>query len=66
LSAGLTVRPVTCLAGGQIFPLGLSVTGQGRLPATAGGWVAVELDVRLYLRDEITTQLMVALRVRHE
>jgi len=26
----------------------------------------VELDVRLYRRDEITTQLMVALRVRHE
>jgi len=24
----------------------------------------VELDVRLYRRDEITTQLMVALRVR--
>jgi len=24
----------------------------------------VELDVRLYLRDEITTQLMVTLRVR--
>jgi len=33
------------------------------LLATGGGWV-VELDVRLYLRDEITTQLMVALRVR--
>jgi len=30
------------------------------LPATAGGWVPVALDVRLYLRDEITTQLMVA------
>ncbi len=27
---------------------------------------AAELDVRLYLRDEITTQLMVALRVRLE
>jgi len=50
----------------RIYPSGLSVAGQGRLPATAGGWVAVELDVRLYLRDEITTQLMVALRVRHE
>ncbi len=47
-----------CPSGGQC------VRGQGRLPATAGGWVAVELDVRLYLRDEITTQLMVALRVR--
>jgi len=34
------------------------------LPATAGRWVAVALDVRLYLRDEITTQLMVAMRVR--
>jgi len=34
------------------------------LPATAGGWVAAELDARLYLRDEITTQLMVAIRVR--
>jgi len=57
---------VTCLAGGRIFPLGLSVTGQGRLPATAGGRIAVELDVRLYLREEITTQLMMALRVRPE
>jgi len=36
-----------------------------RLPATASGWVAVALDVRLYLRDEITT-LMVAIRVHHE
>jgi len=27
---------------------------------------AAELDVRLYLRDEITTQLMVAIRVHHE
>ncbi len=50
--------------GRRIFPSGLSVNGQGRLPATAGGWVAVELDVRLYLRDEITTQVMVAIRVR--
>jgi len=50
----------------RIYPSGLSVAGQGRLPATAGGWVAVELDVRLYLRDEITTQLMGAMRVRHE
>jgi len=50
------------------LPLGArpSVTGEVRLPATAGGWVAVELDVRLYLRDEITTQRMVALRVRLE
>jgi len=43
---------------------GLSVNGQGLLAATAGGWVVVELDVRLYLRDEITTQRMVNLRVR--
>ncbi len=65
-SAGLTVRPVTCLAGGGSTRRGPSVNGEVRLPATAGGWVAVELDVRLYLRDEITTQLMVAIRVRPE
>jgi len=47
------------------LPVGASVHGQVRLPATAGGWVAVELDARLYLRDEITT-LMVAIRVYHE
>ncbi len=46
------------------LPVGASVRGQVRLPATAGGWVAAELDARLYLRDEITTQLMVAIRVR--
>jgi len=50
----------------RIFPSEPSVTGQGRLPATAGGWVAMELDVRLYRRDEITTQRMVAMRVRPE
>ncbi len=48
----------------RIFPPGLSVNGQVRLPATAGGWVVVELDVRLYLRDAITAQRMVTLRVR--
>jgi len=49
----------------RIFPLGARprVTGEVRLPATADGWVAVALNVRLYLRDEITTQLTVALRV---
>ncbi len=49
----------------RIFPSGPSVNGEVRLPATAGGWVAVERDVR-YLRDEITTQRMVNLRVRLE
>jgi len=61
-----TIRPVTCLAGGGSSPRGQpSVNDEVRLPATASGWVAVELDVRLYLRDEITT-LMVAIRVHHE
>jgi len=36
----------------RIFPSGLRVNGEVRLPATAGGWVAMALDVRLYLRDE--------------
>ena len=40
-----------------------SVNGQVRLPATAGRWVAVKLDVRLYLRDEITpVTFLVALK----
>ncbi len=47
----------------RIFPSGLSVNGGVRLPTTVGGRVAVALDVRLYLRDAITTQLLVALRV---
>jgi len=37
---------------------------RGRTVSVGGGWVSVALDVRLYLRDEITSQLMVALRVR--
>jgi len=34
-----------------------------RLPVTAAGWVAMALDAWLYLRDEITTELLLALRV---
>jgi len=66
-AAGLTVRPVPYAGLAAHLPLGArpSVDGEVRLPATAGGWVAVALDVRLYLRDEITTQLMAALRVVH-
>jgi len=48
------------------LPVGAGVRGQVRLPGAGGGWVPVELDARLYQRDEITTQLMVALRVRPE
>jgi len=36
----------------RICPSGPSVNGEGRLPATASGRVAVALDARLYLRDE--------------
>ncbi len=31
----------------RIFPSGPSVSGEVRLPTTAGGWFAVALDVRL-------------------
>ncbi len=45
-------------------PVGASVRREVRLPGTGGSWVAGELDARRHLRDEITTQLMVAMRMR--
>jgi len=43
---------------------GINARTTVRLSAAAGGWARVELDARLYLRDEITTQLMVSMQVR--